>query len=106
MHFTGYIHVMRHSQWFLGHKGIFFRGTWKQRPLLPNFEGNRGTKTILENIEHRKQNFDFWVTGEQANLFQGNKGIGTLPPERAFIILGPWKLESVKFRKINIVIHF
>ena len=30
----------------------------------------------------RKQNFDFWGTGEQANLFQGNKGTG-IPPERA-----------------------
>ena len=26
--------------------GIYFRGTGEQRP---NFEGNRGTKTILEN---------------------------------------------------------
>ena len=25
----------------------------------------------------RKQIFDFWRTGEQANLFQGNKGTGT-----------------------------
>ena len=28
----------------------------------------------------RKQIFDFWGTGEQANLFQGNKGTGTPPP--------------------------
>ena len=46
--------------------------TGEQRP---NFEGNRGTKTILGN----KQFFDFWGTGEQANLFQGNKGTGTHP---------------------------
>ena len=25
----------------------------------------------------RKQIFEFWGTGEQANLFQGNKGTGT-----------------------------
>ena len=35
---------------------------------MPNFEGNRGI---------RKQIFDFLGTGEQANLFQGNKGRGT-----------------------------
>ena len=46
---------------------------------MPNFEGNGGTKTILGNTEIKKQQqiFDFWGTGEQANLFQGNKGIGT-----------------------------
>ena len=62
------------EQW---NKGIYFRGTWDQRP---NFEGNRETKTILGNREHRKQIFDFGGTGEQANLFQGNKGTGTPPP--------------------------
>ena len=35
---------------------------------MPNFEGNRGTKTILGNREHRKQFFDFWGTG-RASLF-------------------------------------
>ena len=49
-------------------------GTGKQRP---NFEGNRGTKIILGNREHRKQIFDFWGTREQANLLEGNKGTGT-----------------------------
>ena len=44
---------------------------------MSNFEGNRGTKTILGNREHKKTNLDFWGTGEQANLFQGNKGTGT-----------------------------
>ena len=39
-----------------------------------------GTKTILGNREHRKQIFDFWGTGEQAHLFQGNKGTGTPLP--------------------------
>ena len=46
---------------------------------MPNFEGNRGAKTILGNREHKKQIFDFWGTGEQANLFQGNKGTGNTP---------------------------
>ena len=57
-----------------GKQGIYFRGTGEQRP---NFEGNRGTKTMLGNREHEKTNFRFWKTGEQANLFQGNKGTGT-----------------------------
>ena len=78
--------IMRPSQgfWRTGKKGIYFRGTGEQRP---NFEGNRGTKTILGNREHKKI-FDFWGTGEQVNLFQGNKGTGTPPPHtgRASII--------------------
>ena len=57
-----------------GKRGIYFRGTGEQRS---NFEGNRGTKTILGNREHKKTNFRFFGTGEQANLFQGNKGTGT-----------------------------
>ena len=62
----------------LGNSGIrvfYFRGTGKQRP---NFEGNRGTKTIFGNRENKKTNFRFWGKGEQDNLFQGNKG--TPPP--------------------------
>ena len=54
-----------------GNKGIYFRGTGEQRP---NFEGNRGTKTILGNREHKKTFFfDYKGTGEQANLFQGTR---------------------------------
>ena len=34
---------------------------------------------ILGNREHEKTNFQFWGTGEQANLFQGNMGTGTPP---------------------------
>ena len=50
-----------------------------------NFEGNMVTKTTLGEKEHKETNFRFWRTGEQANLFQGNKGTGTphLPSERA-----------------------
>ena len=43
----------------------------------PNFEGNRGTKTIFGSGNIRKQIFDFLGTGEHANLFQVNKGKGT-----------------------------
>ena len=52
---------------------------------MPNFEGNRGTKTILGNREHRKQFFNFGGTWEQANLFQENKGTGN-PPGRASLV--------------------
>ena len=59
--------------WGTGEKDIYFRGTRQ------NFEGNRGTlKTILGNREHKKTYFDFWGTVEQAKLFQGNNGTGTL----------------------------
>ena len=50
-----------------GNKGQILRGTGEQRQYW-------GTGNI------RKQIFDFWGTGEQANLFQGNKGTGTPPP--------------------------
>ena len=47
-----------------GNKDQILRGTGEQRQYW-------GTGNI------RKQFFDFWGTGEQANLFQGNKGICT-----------------------------
>ena len=50
-----------------GNKGQIVRGTGEQRQYW-------GTGNI------RKQIFDFGGTGEQANLFQGNKGTGTPPP--------------------------
>ena len=54
-----------------GNKGQILRETGEQRQYW-------GTGNI------RKQIFDFWGTGEQANLFQGNKGTGTPPP--------PWEV--------------
>ena len=43
-------------------------------------------ETILGNREHKKKKiFNFWGTGEQANLFQGNKGIGTPTPWEGLI---------------------
>ena len=58
------------------------RGT---RAFISGEQGNkgqilRGTKKILGNRAHRKQIFNSGGTGEQANLFQGNKGTGTPPP--------------------------
>ena len=47
-----------------GNKSQILRGTGEQRQYW-------GTGNI------RNQIFDFWGTGEQANLFQGNKGKGT-----------------------------
>ena len=52
----------------------------RNREQMPTFEGNRGPKAILGNREHKKTNFRFLRTGEQANLFQGNKGTGNPPP--------------------------
>ena len=40
----------------IGEKDIYFRGTWE---LRSNFEGNRGTKTISWNSEHKKTSFRF-----------------------------------------------
>ena len=60
--------------WEQGKKGIYFRGIGEQ---MPNFEGNRGTKTILGNREHKKTNFRFlgnrgtsqFILGEQGNRY-------------------------------------
>ena len=46
---------------------------------MPTFEGNRGTKTILGNREHKKTNLHEalpCVLGNRGNgyLFQGNRG--------------------------------
>ena len=56
-----------------GKGGIYFRGTGEQRP---NVEGNRGTKTILGNREHKKTNFRLgnrgtcqFISGEQGNRY-------------------------------------
>ena len=38
------------------------------------------TKTILGNRGHKKTNFRFWGTVEEANLSQGNMGADTPSP--------------------------
>ena len=48
------------------------RGTGEHRSKN---EGNRGPMAILGNGEHRKSTFLFLGTGEQSDLFQGNKYI-------------------------------
>ena len=71
--------IKRPSQGFLrqGNKTIYFRGTREQKSKIV---GNWGTKEVLGIREHRKPIFLFWGTRENADLFQGNKGTGNLPP--------------------------
>ena len=39
-----------------------------------NFEGNRGTKTILGNREHKETNFRlFWEQGNKPIYFRGTR---------------------------------
>ena len=79
--------------------GFFFVLTIKE--ALPGVLGNRGNRKFISgeqgNIGQilrrtgeqrqywgtgniRKHIFNYWGTGEQANLFQGNKGTDTPPP--------------------------
>ena len=53
-----------------GEKGIYFMGTGEQRP---NFDRNRGTKTILGNREPKKQIYDIWGTSQFISGEQGNR---------------------------------
>ena len=62
-----------------GKQGIYFRGTGEQRP---NFEGNRGTKTILGNREHKKITFQFWGNWGTSQFISGEQG-NRYPPGRA-----------------------
>ena len=90
----------------------FCVGILTQNEALPGVLGNRGTRAFISgeqgskgqilrgtgeqrqywgagNIEN--QIFDIWGTGEQANLFQGNKGTRTPPPGRASKMLSGWR---------------
>ena len=52
-------------------KGINFRGTGEQRP---NLDGDRGTKKILVNREHKKTIFRFFgLQGNKQIYFRGTK---------------------------------
>ena len=62
-----------------GKKGIYFRGTGEQRP---NFEGKRGTKTILGNREHKKAIFNFWGNRGTSQFISGETR-EQVPPGRA-----------------------
>ena len=56
-------------------KRVFISG--EQRP---NFEGNRGTKTILGNREHKKTNFRFWGNRRSSQFISGEQGNRYPPP--------------------------
>ena len=55
---------------------IYFRGTGQHKSKN---EGNRGINVILGSRKHKQLRFSFWGTRENAEIFQGNKGIGTTP---------------------------
>ena len=70
-----------------GKKDFYFGGTGEQRP---NFEGNRGTKTILGNREHKKTNFRFlgnWGTSQFISGEQGNRNPLGGPQDRLYSLL-------------------
>ena len=71
--------VMRPSRWFLEKRGDRHLFQWN-RVTKSNFFRETGEKDNIgeQGIEEKK--FSIWGPGEQANLFQGNKGTGT-----------PWK---------------
>ena len=48
-------------------KGIYFRGK-------PNFEGNRGIKTIMGNRENKKTIFRFWGNRGTSQFISGGYG--------------------------------
>ena len=77
---------MRPSQgfWGTGENGIYFRGTGEQRS---NFEGNRGTKTILGNREHKKTNFRFLGNRETSQFISEEQGNRYPPP--------PWRASVI-----------
>ena len=60
-----------------GEKGIYFRGTWEQ---MPHFKGNRGTKTILGNRDHKKTNFRFLGNRGTSQFISGGTREQVPPP--------------------------
>ena len=85
LHFSRVGPIMRSSQgfWGTGETGHLFQGNREQRP---NFEGNRGTTTILGNREHMKTNFRYLGNRGTSQFISGEQG-NRYPPGRASIIL-------------------
>ena len=57
---------------------------------MPSFEGNRGTKKMIEPCQITKYFDDFWGTWVQVILFWGNEGTdiplaGHLPSQHSYI---------------------
>ena len=69
----------------------YFRGTGEQ---MSNFKGNRGTKTIMGNRDHKKTNFRFlgnrgtsqFITAEQGNR---STPVESLTSAQLAIYMGP-----------------
>ena len=57
-----------------GEKGII---SGEQGYKYQNLRGTGQQRQYWGRGKFKKQIFDFWGAGEQANLFQGNKGTGT-----------------------------
>ena len=66
-------HMAKHDIHMFGETGEMTFITGEQGTKV-KFWVAQGTKAILGNMEHRKTIFDYWGTGKQAYLFQGNKG--------------------------------
>ena len=64
-----------------GNKAIYFRGTRKQKSVT---EGNKCTKAILGNREHRKSRFWFWETRKMPFFFSREQG-NMYPPTHPLI---------------------
>ena len=60
-------------------KGRLFQ---RNRERNANFEGNRGTKTILGNREHKKTHFWYWILGNRGTSYFYYRGTReeVLPP--------------------------
>ena len=63
-----------------GNRAFISGGSGEQRP---NFEGNRGTKTILGNREHKKTIFRFLGNRGTSQFISGEHGSRYPPPGRA-----------------------
>ena len=61
----------------------FISGNREQRP---NFEWNRGTKTILWNREHKKANFRFFGNRGTGQFISGTQGNRYPPPGRGSLL--------------------
>ena len=82
LHFVYFLTVRSHKHY--SNKALEVLGNRGTRACISGGQGNTcikmrgtGTKAILGNREHRKQDFWFGGTGEQSNLFRGEKGTGT-----------------------------
>ena len=88
--YKGQASVLRPSKGFLGtqgKKGIYFRRTGEQRP---NFDGNRGTKTILGNREHKKTaHFQFFGNMGTSQFISGEQGTRYPPGRASVLVSGP-----------------